>query len=464
MVWTVARMGRVACGLLAGLGAGLATPLAAQAFWLPASDPVGIARGGAGVAFGQSLEAAALNPALLATLREDRSAYLSAGMDMQSSQATLGSNSEVLFSSDRNRILPALGAAWKLRPDFWLGLKADNPFMRHATMPAQYSGRFESQSFGLDARRLELQAAWAASPNWSFGASLGMTHVTYEMENSVRVPVPQNPDAPVSAGNPALGMGEMSLAQSGKKLVPSYSLGFRYAINPRWTLGGSYQGAISGTLPLAATNGGINAYTGINGYGAPEIGTSAYGPALAAATSVRAGDGGFSLPGKLQVGIRQRVNQAFTWEADLRYVLGASTRLPGYPTLTGPSGVTSGAATGGGPGSQVHGGTGASLAGEVLLTKRLTGRLGLSTDPGLRNDPYLEPTFGGARSAAFSAGLGWRVFGGEASFGWQVRQSQDRDVTNLDGLWKLAGYTTTGATTRVEGMGHLWSLGFKKAF
>ena len=385
-------------------------------------------------------------------------------MEMQSSQATLESNSEVLFSSDRNRVLPALGGAWKLRPDFWLGLKADNPFLRHDTMPTQYSGRYQSQQFDLDARRLELQAAWAANPNWSFGASLGVTHLSYAMSNVVRIPVTRNPTDPVSAGNPALGMGELALSQSGKKVVPSYGLGFRWAINPRWTIGGAYQGAISGTLPIAAGMGGVYAYSSNNGYGPPEVGAAAYGPAVAAASSVRAGSGGITLPGKLQAGVRQRVNQAFTWEADLRYVLGSSTRLPDYPTHTGPSGVASGAETVTAPGGGFHSGMGVSVTGEVQLTKRLTGRIGLATDPGLRNDPYVEPTLGGARSSGFSAGLGWRVFGGEVNVGWQIRQGQDRDVTSLDGVWKLSGYATTGTTTRVEGMGHLWAVGFKKAF
>jgi long-subunit fatty acid transport protein len=125
---------------------------------------VGIARAGTGVAFGQSLEAAALNPALLVTLREDASAFLSAGMEMQSSQATLQSNSQVLFSTDRNRVLPAMGAAWKIRPDFFLGLKVDEPFMRHVDMPMAYSGRFEGQDLVLETHRIELQAGWSATP------------------------------------------------------------------------------------------------------------------------------------------------------------------------------------------------------------------------------------------------------------------------------------------------------------
>jgi hypothetical protein len=52
---------------LAFLAAGTALP-AQGLLGVPASDPAGIARSGAGVAFGRSLEAASLNPALLVTL------------------------------------------------------------------------------------------------------------------------------------------------------------------------------------------------------------------------------------------------------------------------------------------------------------------------------------------------------------------------------------------------------------
>jgi len=49
--------------------------------------------------------------------------------------------------------------------------------------------------------------------------------------------------------------------------------------------------------------------------------------------------------------------------------------------------------------------------------------------------------------------------------GYQFRQSQDTDVQNLDGYWKSSGYgTNPGSTTRVEGMGHLWSVGYKRTF
>lgn len=457
MARTTTRIGLGAIGLLAGLG----TPLAAQTLWLPASDPVGIARGGAGVAFGQSLEAAAMNPALLVTLRDDASAFVAAGMEMQASQATIQSNSQVLYSTDRNRFLPALGAAWKVGPSLYVGLKMDNPFMRHALMPSTYTGRFEAQGMDLSTRRVEAQAAYAVTPGLSFGVSVGMTHVKYSFTNSVRVPVPGTPLAPVSGTNPAQGLLEVNVASEGSKYLPSYALGFRWAMNPRWTIAGAYQGSIQGTLPMKANlDASQKAMTGISGFGTPNAIAVPAALTLQDALTVTPGGGEITLPGRFTLGVRQRMTQTFTWEADLRYVLGGNTRLPGYATLSGPSGTVSGA---GFPGD-LHSGFGASLAGEVTFTKNLTGRLGLSTDPGLRKDATLDPVLGGARTAAFSAGLGWRVLKGEVSLGWQIRQSQDREVKNLDGRWGMAGLATTGTLTRVEGMGHLWSLGYKKAF
>jgi hypothetical protein len=452
-------MGLGAFGLLAGLG----MPLAAQTLWIPASDPVGIARGGAGVAFGQSLEAGALNPALLVTLRDASAAYVAVGMEMQASQATLQSNSNVLFSSDRNRFLPALGAAWKVRPDFYIGVKFDNPFMRHAEMPTVYSGRFEAQGMDLTTRRMEVQFSYAASSALSFGASVGMTHVTYAFSNSVRIPVPGVPLSPADpATNPAQGLQELNVDQRGSKYLPSYTLGFRWAMNPRWTLAGAYQASISGTLPLTSrVDAASQTLVGISGYGPPNIIAVPAAQTLRGAVTSAPGSGGLTLPGRVTLGVRQRMTQIFTWETDLRYVLGSATRLPGYPSLTGPSGTVTGA---GFPG-EVHSGFGISLAGEIAFAKTLTGRIGLSTDPGLRKDPTLEPVFGGSRTAAFSAGLGWRVWKGEVNVGWQIRQSQDREVKDLDMTWGNNPVpSTTGTLTRVEGMGHLWSIGYKKAF
>ncbi len=436
-------------------------PLAAQSLWLPASDPVGIARSGAGVAFGQSLEAAALNPALLVTLREGTSAFVAAGMELQSSQGTLGSNSNVNFSTDRNRFLPALGAAWRLSQDVTLGIKVDNPFMRHALFDSAYAGRFEALGMDLTTHRFEVQGAWSITPGWSVGASVGVTRVQYGFRNSVRVPVPANPLAAQSASNPTQGLLEVVAMEEGTKTLPSYALGFRWAINPRWTVAGAWQGSIQGTLGMKSkilTD--AQRLVGVDGVGSPDVPAVTNAPIVLGQLTSGTGDGTLTLPGRATVGVRQRLNQTFTWEFDLRYVQGASTRIPGYPTVTGPSGTV----TGGGMPGKFHSGYGFSLAGEMVLTKRLTGRMGVAMDPGLREDPSLEPTLGGARSASFSFGLGWRALGGEFNLGWQIRQAQDREVPTLDGRWDQNGYTTMNTLTRVEGMGHLWSLGFKKAF
>jgi len=434
-------------GLLAGLGA---PRLAAQSLALPASDPVGIARSGAGVAYGASLEAAALNPALLATLREAGGFYLAAGAEQQVAQTTLQLTQHVLYGSDRNRFVPALGAFWRTGPALVLGLKLDEPYMRHARMPLEYTGRFQGQALDLRTHRVELQAGWSANPNWAFGASLGVTRIQYSWDNMVRstVSVP---------GQNIQGLMESDLHQEGSKTAPSYSLGFRWALNSRWTLGGAYVGSISSTLPLTASNGSAPRYFAYSGYGAAPVGVSASGQPLA----VRPGSGGITLPGKVTLGLRQRVNQLFTWELDLRYVLGASTELPGYPSALANGVAVSGAGEGGG----FRNGTGMNLMGELTLNKNWVLRLGAELDPALRHDVSVDPLVGGAKSAGFSAGFGYRVFGGELAFGYQYRQVQDVDSPNLNGTWTNAGYALAPVSvTRVEGMGHLWSAGFKRTF
>ncbi len=450
MVRMTVRIGVGTLGLLAGLGA---PQLAAQSWALPASDPVGIARSGTGVAYGNSLEAAALNPALLATLRDDKSAYLSVGVELQAAQATLQSNGNIQYSSDRNRFLPALGAAWRLSPTLVFGFKLDEPFLRHAQMPLTYTGRFQGQALDLNTHRLEGQLGWAASPNWAFGASLGVTRIQYSWDNQVRsvLVVP-------GAGS---GLMESDLHQEGDKIAPSYSAGFRWAPNSRWTVGGSIVGSIKATLPLGASYGANPpGYYGLNGNTAP-VGLSAGGPGQQAATQLRPSGGGITLPGKLTLGVRQRVNQAFTWEADLRYVMGSQTELPGYPDATPPGGT---AVSGSGQGSGFRNGLGLNLMGELNLSKNWVLRLGASLDPALRADTDVDPLLGGAKSAGLSGGFGYKMFGGELNMGYQYRQSQDTDVPNLDGSWKSTGYSTSPSVTRVEGMGHLWSIGFKRAF
>jgi hypothetical protein len=175
---------------------------------------------------------------------------------------------------------------------------------------------------------------------------------------------------------------------------------------------------------------------------------------------VKPGTGKVVLPGRLTLGLRHRLNQVFTWEADLRYIQGTSFEMPSYPVLSTPGDPVQGS---GMPG-QLHSGFGLSLMGEMALSKRLTGRIGVAVEPGLHQDGSVEPLLGGARGSAFSLGLGWKAWGGEVNLGWQVRQSQDRSVHNLDQVWAADRISNYGTATRVEGMGHLWSIGFKKAF
>jgi long-subunit fatty acid transport protein len=455
----VKRVGLGTLGLLLGFGA---PRLAAQTWGVTASDPVGIARSGAGVAFGQSLEAASLNPALLASIKEHASFFLAMGQELQVTQSTLQSNQRVLFGDDRNRFLPSFGTSWRLNDKVVLGLKLDEPFMRHVQMPLEATSRFQGQSFDLRTNRLEAQGSWALSPHFSLGASLGVTRIRYAASNMVRIPVPALPGQPVAdTTNPALGLMELGLQQEGTKVTPSYSLGFRWALNPRWTVGGTYVGAMSTTMPLTS---GLTAtpaaYYGVTGYGTAIPGTSTFGSALQALTSVQSGSGKLTLPGQATLGVRQRVNQILTWEADLRYVQGSSIAVPGYPTLTGPSGTVSGT----GQGTQFNSGLGASLMGELSLGKSWTMRMGLSQAHNIRQETDVDPMLGGARNFTFSGGFGYRIYGGELNFGYQFRQSQDVDTKNLDHVWSQSGPRLTGATTRIEGMGHLWSVGFKKAF
>ena len=452
MVRMTMRIGLGTLGLLAGLGA---PRLAAQSWQLPASDPVGIARSGTGVAFGNNLEAAALNPALLATLRDrSGSVYLAFGQELQSAQVTLASNQSVLSSSDRNRFLPALGAAWRLNPTMVLGLKLDQPFMRHARMPLEYTGRFQGQAFDLNTHRLEGQLGWAVTPNWAIGASLGVTRIQYAWDNQVRTVVPVGTTT---------GLMESDLHQDGTKLAPSYSIGFRWAPNARWTVGGTYVGSIRTTLPLSASYGAIApTYYAADGVGTAPVGTSGNGLTQRTTTQVSPGSGRITLPGKLSLGVRQRVNQAFTWEADLHYMLGSQTELPGLPAAT-PAGGAS--ASGPNQGGAFRSGLGMSLMGELTFSKNWTVRLGASLDPALRADSDVEPLVGGAKSSGLSAGFGYKMFGGELNLGYQFRQSQDTQTANLEGIWSRTGYTPTAASEgRVEGMGHLWSIGYKRSF
>ncbi|MCX6548363.1 MAG: hypothetical protein NTW40_10050, partial [Acidobacteria bacterium] len=131
--------GFFSAGLLLGAGA---LPVAAQSLAVLATDPVGISRSGVQVAYGYSLEAAATNPALLASLREKSGAYLSVGLEMAGTQQSLESSQNTFFTSDRNRTVGAFGLALRRSPTLTLGLKMDEPFLRHGRLPGDAPTRY----------------------------------------------------------------------------------------------------------------------------------------------------------------------------------------------------------------------------------------------------------------------------------------------------------------------------------
>ncbi len=404
-------------GLLMGLASQV---VSAQSLGLPASDPVGIGRSGTGVAFGTSLEAASLNPALLVTLREPRSAYLGMDMEIQTAKVTLQSDDKTLSSSDRNRLLPVLGAAWRLTDVFALGLKVDEPYERHREFPLESNVRFLGRDIDLGTRRMELQGAWMVNPHWSVGLGAGITQVEYASEVCVVTP----------------GLVEYPLRQEGKANAFSYTLGFRWAINPRWTIGGTYQGAITASPTWSATNTGD------------------------ASNIAQPGSGKVVLPARSSLGIRQRVNQFFTWEVDLRYIQGSSLELPSQPSLATSGGTVSAPTLN----DQYQNGFGFSAMGEFTWNKKWTARVGIEVLPALVNGTTSNPVIGASKSAGFSAGVGCKALGGEFSFGYQLRQSLARDSTRLDGVWDGSGYRTTGTSLRSEASGHLFAIGYKRAF
>ncbi len=445
---------------LASLLAGLSAPLAAQSLWLPASDPVGIARSGTGVAFGQSLEASTLNPALLVTLRDKSSAYLGLGMDMASAQTTLQSTQRSLYSSERNRLLPSFGAAWKANDRLSLGLKLDQPFLRHAELSPESTIRFLGRSLDLKTQRLEFQAGWALRPGISFGAGLGLARISCDSSVNLRTSVLDDPAQPAGPTNPVRALAEVRAQQSGSATVPSFSLGFRWAINPRWTLAGTHQGALRGDLNLSASRGQDEpVFVDPSGNGTAPPGIEAQKVATLARLQYLSGSERISLPGRTTLGVRHRVNQFFTWEFDVKHVQGASLELPSTPSLLGPGGQSSIHVDGG-----YRSGFGASLMGEAALGREWTLRAGASLEPALQEDSRVHPLISGSRSAAFSIGAGYRIWGGELNAGFQFRQNRDVDSVLMEGAWDSAGYRTTGTKTRVEGMGHLWSIGFKRSF
>lgn len=449
--------GVIGAGLMLGVAA---LPAQAQSLALPASDPVGIARSGAQVAYGYSLEAASANPALLVSLKETRGVYLAAGMDLASTQQSLESNQRSYFSSDRNRTLAAFGAAFRLSPTFSLGLKLDEPFSRHGSLRNDAPSRFLGDGMDLSVRRLEGQAAWALNPNVSVGLGLGVARLGFESTSVMRLGVAIDPTQPLSGANPAQGLVEQRVGQSSNKTVPSYSLGLRWAISTRWTMGATYQSGLKGEPAMTAGFRDTSlGFYGNDGLSAAPVGTAPRAATLLGVSRPVAGSGSLQLPAIATVGFRHRLSPMVTWEADLKWTAGG-LRVPGFAQVTTPSGAASTPVEL--PEGRSHLGLGASV--EVDLGKFWTVRGGLSLDQRSVEEARTEPLLGGARTAAFSIGAGYKTLGGELSLGYQYRQSEDQDTRTADGVWSSTGFRSTGTRLRLEGMGHLFALGFKKTF
>lgn len=449
--------GMMGLGLVLGVGA---LPVAAQSMALPAADPVGISRSGAQVAYGYSLEAAATNPALLASLKEKGGFYLAAGLEMSSFQQTLEADQVSRFTADRNRSIGAFGMATRLSSTLTLGLKVDEPFLRHGRFLDDAPSRYLGDGIDIAARRMEGQAAWALNPNLSIGLGLGIARLSFESSSVMRLNVPDDPSQAVSTTNRVDGLLEQRVGQSGNKIVPSYSLGMRWAINPRWTVGFAHQSGLKGDPELKAgfRDGILGTYAN-DGLSTPPLGVGPRATTLVAASYATPGHGTLSLPSQTTFGFRHRLTPMMTWEADLCWTSG-SLQVPTFASVQTPSERVSV------PGElpQGKGHLGLNASAEVDLGKFWTLRGGLSLAQRSIEDARIEPLLGGANTAGFSIGAGYKVWGGELSLGYQYRQSQDHDSSQLNGVWSSAGYRPAGTRIRVEGMGHLMAIGFKKMF
>ena len=449
-------------GIAFFIAAGFAGVMSAQTPQVPAADAVGIGRAGAGVAFGRSLEAATLNPALLPTLQDKGSAYFAGGFELQAAQITLQSNQITAETTDRNRFLAGFGLAWRLSDHSALGLKLDQPWERHGLLPDDAPGRFLGRGWDLGAHRLEAQfgAELPSAPGLSFGIGAGVTRVSFTGVNTVRALVPQDGTQPAGGANPVIGLAEQSLSEEGSVTRPSFTLGARWAINPRWTLAATFQSAVTGDLRPSGSFFGGPSYVGTNGYPPVGPGVGAQGAAVLAASSVQAGDGAFKLPAKATLGLRSRVNNLFTWELDIRAVQGGF-KMPAWASLGTPSGVA--AAPGEVPVTKA--GVGVSALGEVDLTRDLTLRGGIAFDPAYLDGGQANTVLGGQASATFGIGASYKMWGGELSAGYAYRQARDIVVASgADGNWNQGGYSPSGTPARIEGMGHLLSIGYKIAF
>lgn len=448
--------------LVLGSVLGVGGALQAQSPALLASDAVGVGRAGTGVAFGRSLEAATLNPALLPTLQDTFSAYVSAGLELQEAQVTLQSNQGIVESTDRNRLLTGFGLAWRPSGQAAFGLKVDQPWERHGLLPDNAPGRFLGREWDFSARRVEAQVAYEplSVPGLSFGLGVGVTRLSFTGINTLRILVPQDGTQPAGGANPVIALAEQSLTETATSTRPSFTLGARWAISPRWTLGATYQSAVTGDMALSSGFFSGPSYVGVNGYPPVLAGSSVQGAAALARSTVRPGDGGFKLPAKATLGVRSRVNNLFTWEFDLRATQGG-LQMPSWASIDTPSGTVTAPGT-----IAVSKRTiGFSALGEVDLTKRLVLRGGISYDPAMLEDTQVNAVLGGQASAAFTIGATYRIWGGEVSAGYAYRQSRDIVVPGgIDGTWDQSGYQASTTPARIEGMGHLITFGYKIAF
>jgi long-subunit fatty acid transport protein len=446
----------IGAGLLVGMGG---VPLLAQSLALPAADPVGIARSGAQVAYGYSLEAAAANPALLSSLKEKGGFYLSGGLEMMAVQQSLESEQtttqKFYQSTDRNRFLAGFGLAARVSPRLTLGLKLDQPYMRHGELPAGAPTRYLGESIDLNTHRLEGQASWAFSPNVSAGIGIGVARLSYDASTLMRFNLINAVTDQVD------GLVEQRVGENGHKVVPSYSLGFRWAISPRWTLGVTHQSGLKGDLSM--TGGFVQGplgYYAPDGLSVADTGLETPAAALLAASRVNPGRPTLELPSQTTIGMRHRVSTIVTWEADLRWTSG-NLQMPSFATVSTPNGLVVAPAEL--PKGKGYLGIHAST--EIALGKFWTIRGGLALDQQSMAETGREPLLGGSRTSAFSFGAGYRVWGGEVNLGYQFRQSEDQDSHQGDGTWSANGFSPRTVTRlRLEGMGHILALGFKKTF
>jgi long-subunit fatty acid transport protein len=308
---------------------------------------------------------------------------------------------------------------------------------------------------------VELQLGFALRNDFSIGFGAGLVKIDTASGTTLRGLIPQDPASGASGTNPSQGLFEQRVTQKGSATAPSFSAGFRWALGPRWTLAGAYQSTIRGSATQTArfADDPYRVYAN-DGFSTPPTGLDAKAGTVLSLSHALLGTDKVALPSRAVLGLRHRVNQVFTWEADLHYTQGTQTEFPSMPFMLTPSG-TVGVASPGGPFTNS---LGMSLMGELKLSKAWVVRGGLSLDQASRKAEDVEPLMGGQLNSGFSIGFGWQVASGEVNFGYQFRQSQDQNPINLDGVWSSTGYRRTGTTTRVEGMGHVFSIGFKKIF